>query len=73
MKKNITFSAESDLIQQARERAEKENTSLNAEFRRWLAKYAQRTRLVEEFSNLMEKFEYVQAGRFFNREEMNER
>jgi hypothetical protein len=73
MKKNITFSAESDLIQQARERAEKEDTSLNAEFRRWLEKYAQRTRLAQDFSNLMEKFEYVQAGRFFSREEMNER
>jgi hypothetical protein len=36
MLKNITLRAEENLIRRARERAAAENTTLNAEFRRWL-------------------------------------
>ena len=38
--KNITLSAEEHLIEQARARAQREQTTLNEEFRRWLAEYA---------------------------------
>ncbi len=37
MLKNITLSAEKELIENARDRAEAKNTTLNAEFRRWLS------------------------------------
>lgn len=38
--KNITLSAEAHLIEAARARAQAENTTLNEQFRCWLADYA---------------------------------
>lgn len=73
MLKNITFSAEAELIERARDQALAEGTTLNEEFRRWLEKYAERPRTAEAFAELMDHFEYVQPGRSFRREEMNER
>jgi len=73
MLKNITFSADENLIARARERAESENTTLNNEFRRWLAKYAEQIRDGEEFDELMNRLHYVRAGREYSRAEMNER
>jgi hypothetical protein len=73
MLKNITFSAEEDLIRRARERASNESTTLNDEFRRWLEKYVERPATAQAFMELMECFEYVQPGRSFSRDEMNER
>ena len=73
MLKNITFSAEEQLIQQARDRALAENSTLNAEFRRWLAQYAARPQTAVEFRELMDQLSYAQPGRSFSREEMNER
>lgn len=35
--KNITLSADEHLIEWARQKAASENTTLNAEFRQWLA------------------------------------
>ncbi len=40
--KNITLSADERLIEAARERARAEHTTLNEQFRLWLAEYAQR-------------------------------
>jgi hypothetical protein len=73
MLKNITFSAEEDLIRKARERAAAERTTLNDEFRRWLEKYAERPATEGAFNFLMDRFAYVQPGRSFRRDEMNER
>ena len=38
--KNITLSADADLIEAARQRAAAERTTLNARFRQWLEDYA---------------------------------
>ena len=73
MLKNITLSAEADLIQRARQRAEQENTTLNEEFRRWLAQYADRSKNAGDLSALMARLNYAQPGKKFTREEMNER
>jgi hypothetical protein len=73
MLKNITFSADEDLIRQARERAAADNTTLNDEFRVWLEKYVARVQTAQAFAELMDLYEYVQPGRSFKREEMNER
>jgi hypothetical protein len=73
MLKNITFSADEDLIARARERAESENTTLNNEFRTWLAKYAEQVRDGQEFADLMKRLQYVRAGRKYSRDELNER
>ena len=70
MLKNITFSANEELIRKARERAASERTTLNEEFRRWLEKYAERPASAEAFADLMDHLAYVQPGRSFRREEM---
>jgi hypothetical protein len=73
MLKNITFSAEESLIDRARQRAAADRTTLNEEFRRWLEKYAERPASAEAFIELMDRIHYVNPGRSFTREEMNER
>ncbi len=73
MLKNITFSAEEELIAKAREIAREEKTTLNAVFRRWLKQYTERRKVSEEYDKVMEKMNYVRAGRKFTRDEMNER
>ena len=72
--KNITLSAEEKLIKAARARAERERTTLNAEFRRWLRAYAQRVNRVDESRSLMSELRgTVEVGRKLSRDEMNER
>ena len=73
MLKNITFNAEQELIRRACELALSENTTLNEEFRRWLEKYVERPRTLEAYALLIKQYEYVQSGRSFTRDEMNER
>ncbi len=73
MLKNITLSADESLIERARQRAEAESTTLNAEFRRWLAQYAERPRSTADFRDLMAHLNYAQPGRAFSRDELNER
>lgn len=73
MMKNITFSADDILIQQARRRAVAENTTLNELFRCWLEQYAAQPAAADQYASLMERLRHVQAGRKFSREEMNER
>lgn len=73
MLKNITLSAEAALIERARQRAETESTTLNAEFRRWLAQYAERPQSAADFRALMAHLNYVQPGKSFSRAELNER
>lgn len=74
MTKNITFSADEALIDEAREVARAENTTLNEQFRLWLEQYARRRR-GQKFEEFMEqiKGKYSSGGRKFTREEMNER
>lgn len=73
--KNITLSADEKLIEAARERAVAEHTTLNEQFRRWLADYAQhRHRAADAMSVIEELQKHVRTGgRKFTRDEMNER
>ena len=73
MAKNITLSADDFLIQRAREKARRENTSLNQLFRGWIKKYVNRDDIDIEYDALMQSLEEVKAGRKFSRDEMNER
>lgn len=73
MVKNITMSADDFLIKQAREKARRENTSLNQLFRDWVKKYVNRDYIELEYDSLMKSMADVQAGRKFSRDEMNER
>ena len=73
--KNITLSADEDLIVAARRRAVSENTTLNAVFRQWLADYVGRKRKAERALETLRELSATidTGGRKFTREEMNER
>jgi hypothetical protein len=71
--KNITLSADEDLIEQARLIARSQRETLNAAFRRWLVQYTAQGGSGREFDSLMRRLRYVKAGRHFTRDEMNER
>ena len=72
--KNITLSADDALIEAARQRAASERTTLNEQFRRWLADYVGRTRQAAEAAQVMQELQgRLQVGRRLTREEVNER
>jgi hypothetical protein len=72
--KNITLSAEEHLIEQAREVARAQHTTLNAAFREWLQQYSGRARWLQEYDALMERTrKYMKADRKYTRDELNER
>ena len=72
--KNITLSADERLIEAARERARAEHTTLNEQFRRWLADYAQTQQRLHRCDEVMAQLRgQLQVGRKLGREEMNER
>ncbi len=73
MLKNITLSADEELIAHAREEAEARGTTLNAEFRLWLAAYVEQERAAQGYRDLMSRLEYARPGRGFSREELNAR
>lgn len=73
--KNITLSADEKLIEAARERARAEQTTLNEQFRRWLADYVRQEQQTESAMALIEELrgQVRTGGRKFTRDEMNER
>jgi hypothetical protein len=71
--KNVTLSADADLIEQARLVARTQHKTLNAVFREWLQQYAAQSGSAQEVDSLMKRLSYVRAGRHFSRDEMNER
>ena len=73
--KNITLSADSELIETARALARANHTTLNEQFRLWLTAYAGQRRNADEAMALVEKMRsYARTGgRKFTRDEMNER
>lgn len=73
MMKNITFSAEKDLIEKAREKARSEKTTLNVVFRRWLKQYTGKKNVSNEIDMVMESVDYAKSGKKFTRDEFNER
>jgi hypothetical protein len=71
--RNITLSAEDEKIETARQVARDENRTLNDAFREWLDWYGSRRVTRQQIEALYERLKYVDAGRKFTREEMNER
>jgi hypothetical protein len=73
--KNITLSADDNLIEAARARARAEHTTLNEQFRRWLADYVSQESRTDTAMALIEELRgHVRTGgRKFTRDEMNER
>jgi hypothetical protein len=71
--KNITLSADEDLIEQARLIAKSQHKTLNAMFREWLEQFTAQNGSSREFDALMKRLKHVQTGERFSRDEMNER
>jgi predicted transcriptional regulator len=71
--KNITLSADEDLIERARLIARGQRRTLNAAFREWLAQFAESEGDAQGFESLMKQLQHVNAGAHFSRDEMNER
>jgi len=71
--KNITFSADERLIEQARQAAAERHTTLNEMFREWLEDVSGRRERLRKFDEVMERTKYFRVDRKFTREEMNER
>ena len=73
--KNITLSADDKLIEAARARARAEQTTLNEQFRRWLADYVNQQQQAEEAMAVIHELQNKvrTGGRKFTRDEMNER
>lgn len=72
--KNVTLSADESLIEAARARARAEQSTLNEQFRRWLAAYAQADARVDRYEAVMRQVRgKLKVGRTLTREAMNER
>jgi hypothetical protein len=71
--KNITFSADENLIQQARLLAQAQHKTLNTVFREWLISFTQQSGSAQDVDALMRRLRQVDAGRHFSRDELNER
>ena len=71
--REITFNADTADIELARESARRQDTTLDKLFREWLREVAAGQARAREYWALMERLRYVDAGRKFTRDEMNER
>ena len=71
--KNITLSADENLIEQARLTAKARRTTLNAAFREWLGQFTGQSGNAKEFDSLMKRLKHVRARPRFTRHEMNGR
>jgi hypothetical protein len=72
--KNITFSADSKLVEAARARAREEHTTLNEQFRHWLADYARHREQLRDYDQTIAALQgKLTVGRKLTREAMNER
>jgi hypothetical protein len=71
--KNITLSAEENLIEQARLVAQARHTTLNAAFREWLEQYAAQSGAGAAVDALMRRLRHVRSSGPYSRDELNER
>lgn len=71
--KNLTFSADEDLIERARSIARAQKRTLNAAFREWLEEFTAREGDARSFDALMTSLDAIDAGKHFSRDELNER
>jgi hypothetical protein len=72
--KNITLSADEELIEQARQLARAQKRTLNDAFREWLVQFTQQAGRAEEYDALMKRLrKTVRSNGPYTRDEMNER
>jgi predicted transcriptional regulator len=71
--KNVTLSADEDLIEKARAIARAQRRTLNAAFREWLTHFTASEGDAQSYRALMKHMRHIDAGRRYTREELNER
>jgi len=71
--KNVTLSADEDLIEKARSLARAQRKTLNAVFREWLIQFTASKGDAQSFDALMRRMRHIHAGGHYTRDEMNER
>ena len=71
--KNITLTADENLIEQARAVARLQHKTLNIAFREWLSQYALQDGAAQEYEALMARLRYARSAGPYTRDEMNER
>ena len=71
--KNITFSADEDLIEQARLVARSQRRTLNDAFREWLAQFAGTSQDAKKVDSLMKRLRHIKSRGPYTRDEMHER
>ncbi|MBU2601682.1 MAG: hypothetical protein KKA32_05875 [Actinobacteria bacterium] len=73
MLRNVTLSADEELIALAREKAARQGTTLNSQFRVWLHAYIDQEQASCGYRELMRELAYARPGRRFTRDELNAR
>lgn len=73
MLKNITLSADEELIALAREKASRQGTTVNSQFRLWLRAFIEQEQASNSYRELMRELDYANSGRRFTRDEFNAR
>jgi len=71
--KNVTLSADENLIEQARLVARSRHTTLNVAFREWLEQYSAQEGAGAAVGALMRRLKHVRSAGPYTRDEMNER
>jgi len=69
--KNVTLSADENLIEQAREWARLQKSTLNSLFRQWLSELVKQKESENRLKSLELRIGYARSGGKFSREEMN--
>lgn len=71
--KNITLTADEELIDRARDVARSHHKTLNVAFREWLRDYVAQDSAVADYDALMARLSYARSAGPYSRDEMNER
>ena len=72
--KRVTFSADDELIEKARQIARAQKRTLNAAFREWLVQFTQQAGRAKEYASQMKRLRrHVRSDGPYTRNEMNER
>ena len=71
--KNITLSADEELIERARLLAQSQHKTLNSIFREWLRTFVAQSGDEREYDALMRRLRHIRSGGPYSRDEMNER
>jgi len=73
--KSITFTANTNLIEKARKKAQAEKTSLNAKFNEWLGRYVDEKATPKDLEAYWKRYDKIDltGANKFNRAERNTR